>query len=53
MGLPVCWGVAVVSFVAIAWLRLPLVSVLLGVGSLASLWANRQLGRARETRVAQ
>ena len=53
MGLPVCWGLAVVSFVAIAWLRLPLVSVLIGVGSLASLWAYRQLGRAQDTKVAQ
>jgi chromate transporter len=53
MGMPVCWGLVVLSFVAIAWLRLPLVSVLLGVGGLASLWAYRQLGRAQETVVAQ
>ena len=53
LGLPVCWGLAVVSFVAIAWLRLPLVSVLIGLGSLASLWAYRQLDRAQETEVAQ
>ena len=53
MGLPVCWGLAMLSFVAIAWLRFPLVSVLLGVGSLASLWAYRQLGCAQETGVAQ
>lgn len=43
MGLAVCWGFAVVSFVAIAWMRLPLVSVLLGVGGLACLWAYRRL----------
>lgn len=43
MGLAVCWGFGVVSFVAIAWMRLPLVSVLLGVGGLACLWAYRRL----------
>jgi chromate transporter len=53
MGLPICWALAALSFVAIAWLRLPLVSVLLGLGSLASLWAYRQLGRVQETGVAQ
>jgi chromate transporter len=53
MGMPVCWALAVLSFVAIASLRLPLVSVLLGVGGLATLWAYRQLGRAQETGVAQ
>ena len=44
MGLAVCWGLAVVSFVAIALLRLPLISVLLGAGSVACIWAYRQLG---------
>jgi chromate transporter len=44
MGLAVCWGLAVLSFIAIALLRLPLVAVLLGVGSLACIWAYRQLG---------
>jgi chromate transporter len=44
MGLAVCWGLAVLSFVAIALLRLPLVAVLFGVGSLACIWAYRQLG---------
>jgi chromate transporter len=53
MGRPVCWALAALSFIAIAWLRLPLVSVLLGLGSLASLWAYRQLGRAQEAGVAQ
>ncbi|MES2583927.1 MAG: chromate transporter [Pseudomonadota bacterium] len=49
MGLAVCWGFAVLSFVAIAWLRLPLVWVLLGVGGLACIWAYRQLDSARQT----
>lgn len=45
MGLAVCWGLAIVSFVAIALLRLPLDGVLFGLGSLACLWAYRQLGQ--------
>lgn len=50
MGLAVCGGLAVVSFVAIAWMRLPLVWVLLGVGGLACLWAYRQLEDLLPTR---
>ncbi len=49
MGLAVCWGFAVLSFVAIALLRLPLVWVLLGVGGLACIWAYRKLDSARQT----
>ena len=49
MGMAVCWGLAVLSFVAIALLRLPLVWVLLGVGGLACIWAYRQLESARRT----
>lgn len=45
MGLPVCWSLAAVTFVAIALWRVPLVWVLLGVGGLACAWAYRQLGR--------
>lgn len=45
MGLVVCWGLAIVSFVAIALLRLPLASVLFGLGGLACVWAYRQLGQ--------
>ena len=48
MGLVVCWGLAVLSFVAIALLRLPLVWVLLGVGGLACVWAYRRLDRVRQ-----
>jgi len=47
MGLAVCWGLAVLSFVAIALLRLPLVAVLLGVGGLACVRAYSQLGAAQ------
>lgn len=49
MGMGVCWGLAVLSFLAIALLRLPLVWVLLGVGGVACIWAYRQLGSARQT----
>ncbi len=48
MGLAVCWVFAVVSFVAIALLRLPLVWVLLGVGGLACVWAYSQLASAQQ-----
>lgn len=46
MGLAVCWVFAVLSFIAIALLRLPLAWVLLGVGGLACVWAYRQLAPA-------
>jgi chromate transporter len=47
MGLAVCWGFAVLSFIAIGLLRLPLAWVLLGVGGLACVWAYSQLASAR------
>lgn len=43
MGAWVCWVVAVMSFVAIAILHVPLVWVLLGIGGSACVWAYRQL----------
>ncbi|MDP1531709.1 chromate transporter [Rhodoferax sp.] len=45
LGSAVCYGLAVVTFVAIALLRLPLIWVLLSLGGLGALWAYRQLGR--------
>ena len=45
MGLWVCIGLAAITFVAIALLRLPLAWVLLVVGGGACLWAYRVLGR--------
>ncbi len=45
MGLGLCIGLAVLTFVAIALLRWPLAWVLLGVGGGACLWAYRVLGR--------
>jgi chromate transporter len=45
MGPLVCWILAVITFVAVALLRVPLVWVLLSMGGLACAWAYRQLGR--------
>lgn len=45
MGMAVCWGLAVLAFGAIGWLRMPLAWVLLGLGLPAGFWAYRQLGR--------
>ena len=45
MGQPVCWALAAATFFAIAWLRWPLAWVLLGLGSVACLWAWVCLGR--------
>jgi chromate transporter len=47
MGMRTCWVVAALTFVAIALLRVRLLWVLLILGSLASLWAWRQIGALR------
>ena len=44
MGVPVCFALAAMTFVAVALLRVPLVWVLTGIGSLACGWTYRQLG---------
>ncbi|MEO7127952.1 MAG: chromate transporter [Rhodoferax sp.] len=44
MGMRTCWAVAALTFVAIALLRVRLLWVLLVLGTLASVWAWRQLG---------
>jgi chromate transporter len=49
MGRAVCWGFSAATFVAIALLRLPLAWVLLGLGSVACVWAWHCLGRLRNT----
>ena len=41
-----------ITIVAIAWLRLPLAWVLLGLGGLTCAWAYRQLGRVTADRGA-
>jgi chromate transporter len=45
MGAMVCAALAVTAFILIALLRLPLAWALPGLGSLACLWAWRQIGR--------
>jgi chromate transporter len=52
MGRAVCGALALTGFVAIAFFRLPLASVLLGVGGGACLWAYRLLQNNQETEVA-
>jgi chromate transporter len=44
MSASVCIALAAITFIAIAVLRMPLVWVLLGLGSMATFWAYRQLG---------
>ncbi len=43
MGMGLCVGLAVLTFIAIALLRWPLLWVLLGIGGCACLWAYRVL----------
>ena len=47
LGLPACVILGFVTFVLIAWLRLPLVLVLLGVGIPACAYAWWRIGKAR------
>lgn len=44
LGATVCIAVAALTFIAIAWLRTPLIWVLLVIGGAATGWAYRQLG---------
>ena len=48
MGQAVCWGLAILTFIAIGVLRWPLLWVLVSIGGGASFWAYRQLA-ARES----
>ncbi|MFZ3082632.1 chromate transporter [Rhodoferax ferrireducens] len=47
MGAPVCWSLLAITFIAIALLHVPLAWVLLGAGTLACVWAHRQLGKVQ------
>ena len=47
MGRLACTLLALLTFVAVALLRVPLAWVLLSIGGPACIWAYRQLGRAR------
>lgn len=44
MGMTVCIALAALTFIAVAWLRLPLVWVLVGIGSSGFAWAYHKLG---------
>ena len=46
LGRVVCGALAVLTFIAVALLHVPLIWVLLGLGGLAWAWAYRQLGRS-------
>ena len=50
MGLPACWLLAALAFVAVALLRLPLAGVLLGLGGLACCWAWWRIGQGERPR---
>jgi chromate transporter len=43
VGVPICTALGVLAFVAIAWLKLPLAWVLVGLGAIASVLAWRKL----------
>jgi chromate transporter len=49
MGQTVCVGFALVTFVAVALLRIPLVWVLLVIGGSACVWTYRKIPSARQT----
>ncbi|MEN9843548.1 MAG: Chromate transport protein [Pseudomonadota bacterium] len=46
MGMFVCIALAAITFIAVAWLRLPLAWVLLGIGSLGFAWAYHKFGES-------
>jgi chromate transporter len=43
LGVPLCAALGVASFIAIAWLRLPLAWMLVGLGSIGCIAAYRRL----------
>jgi chromate transporter len=47
MGAPICWSLSAITFIAIALLHVPLAWVLLSAGTLACVWAYRQLGKVQ------
>ena len=47
MGVPVNIGLSAITFIAIAWLKVPLAWVLLMVGCAACAWAYHRLGDAK------
>ncbi len=53
MGRPACAVIAVLTFCAIALLRIPLATVLLTLGILSGFWAYRQLGELSAVRLVK
>ena len=50
LGALVCFALVAITFALIALLRVPLIWVLLGLGSVTSVWANRLLVQTRGAR---
>jgi chromate transporter len=48
----VCAAIAAITFIAVAWLRIPLLLVLLSIGTLACAWAYRRLGQLSTYKVS-
>ena len=48
MGIPACIGIAIATYISVAFLHVRLLWVILGIGGLACLWAFRQLGKLPE-----
>jgi len=49
LGVLLCTALAAITFVLVGLLRVPLIWVLLGLGSVASIYANRLLARAKRS----
>jgi chromate transporter len=45
LGVLTCWSLAAITFIAVAFFRLPLILVLLGVGGAGAWWAYRRIGQ--------
>ena len=48
IALPWCWALAALTFVAIAWLRVPLIWVLAVLGGGSGIWAYRRLSALQQ-----
>ena len=49
IALPWCWALAALTFVAIAWLRVPLIWVLAVLGGGSGIWAYRRLSAPQQS----
>jgi chromate transporter len=49
IALPWCWTLAGLTFVAIAWLRVPLIWVLAVLGGGSGIWAYRRLNAMQQS----